>query len=416
MSLFGKKEKAEIARLRAQMSPEQITLADINEEIAKARDILVSVEKAVDSKKEEFKKATAKLEIVKAQIIETDEAVLLQSFGFYTPHYIYATSDEYKEKIQSIRAEQKAMVKSGDAVSGRESWSVNGDATKGKKMVKDMQKLFLRAFNAECDDAIDHVKFNNIGSCENKIRASAEAISKLGSIMGISITYRYEQAKIQELRLVHEYKVKLQKEKDEAKEARQRQREEAKVLKELEESRKKLEKEKAHFLNELARIDAQIATSSDPADLIEKRKEIEARIAEVCTQIQDVDYRAQNQKAGYVYIISNIGAFGENVYKIGMTRRLEPMERINELGDASVPFDFDVHALIFSEDAPKLEASLHAAFENKKLNAINHRREFFNVSLDEIKAVIKENYNKTVEFVDIAPAEQYRQSIALRNL
>ena len=117
-----------------------------------------------------------------------------------------------------------------------------------------------------------------------------------------------------------------------------------------------------------------------------------------------------------VYIISNIGAFGEDVYKIGMTRRLEPMERINELGDASVPFDFDVHALIFSEDAPKLEASLHAAFENKKLNAINHRREFFHVSLDEIKAVIKENYDKTVEFVDIAPAEQYRQSIALRNL
>ena len=115
-------------------------------------------------------------------------------------------------------------------------------------------------------------------------------------------------------------------------------------------------------------------------------------------------------KAGYVYIISNIGAFGENIYKIGMTRRLDPQERIDELGDASVPFNFDVHAMIFSDDAPALEAALHKAFENRKLNMVNKRREFFSVTLDEIKDVVRKNFDKTVEFVDIPDAEQYRVS------
>ena len=124
--------------------------------------------------------------------------------------------------------------------------------------------------------------------------------------------------------------------------------------------------------------------------------------------------KAENQRAGYVYIISNIGAFGENVYKIGMTRRLDPMDRIDELGDASVPFKFDVHAMIFSEDAPGLEAALHNAFADKKLNFVNQRREFFNVSLDEIKKVVRDNYDKSVEFIETPPAEQYRESLLLR--
>ena len=130
--------------------------------------------------------------------------------------------------------------------------------------------------------------------------------------------------------------------------------------------------------------------------------------------MQEVDYRAANQKAGYVYIISNIGAFGENVYKIGMTRRLDPTERVSELGDASVPFNFDIHAMIFSEDAPALEAALHKAFENKKLNMVNQRREFFRVTLDEIKDTVKKNFDKTVEFINDAEAEQYRISEKMR--
>ena len=144
---------------------------------------------------------------------------------------------------------------------------------------------------------------------------------------------------------------------------------------------------------------------------MQKKEELLHQLEETSKAIEDVDYREANKKAGYVYIISNIGAFGENVYKIGMTRRLDPMERIDELGDASVPFKFDVHAMIFSEDAPALENQLHKAFESKKLNKINSRKEFFNVSLSEIKKVVRQNFDKTVEWTDIAEAEQYRQSI-----
>jgi hypothetical protein len=124
-----------------------------------------------------------------------------------------------------------------------------------------------------------------------------------------------------------------------------------------------------------------------------------------------IDYREQNAKAGYVYVISNIGAFGENVYKIGMTRRLEPMDRVDELGDASVPFSFDVHAMVFSDNAPELEAKLHERFYDNRINKMNDRKEFFRADINEIEKVIKNNYKKVVDVVKEAPAEQYRESL-----
>ncbi len=417
MSLFGRKEKEEIARLRAQMSPDQLQLADINNQIANAQKDLEKLLKTIEASKKDLSRAEADLAARKKEIIETDETVLMQSFGIYTPHYSYTTSDEYKEALKEIRDKQKVLIKDGRAVAGNENWSVNGSAAKGKKMLRDMQKLLLRAYNAECDDAIEHVRFNNVEACEKKIQASAEAISKLGNLMQISITSQYVNLKSSELHLMHEYQQKKQDEKEAAKEARQRQREEAKAQKELEEARKKLEKEQSHYSNELSRLRAQISAAKSDAErttLESKLQEISSHLHELDRQIADVDYRAANQKAGYVYIISNIGAFGENVYKIGMTRRLDPMDRVDELGDASVPFNFDVHAMIFTEDAPKLEAALHNAFRDRKLNFVNQRREFFAVTLEEIKQVIRDNYDQTVEFIDIAPAEQYRESLKLR--
>ena len=410
MSLFGRKEKEEIARLRAQMAPESLELSDVTKKLEEAQKELAAVQ-------EEIQTAKRELSVLKLSIVETDEVALLQSFGIYTPHYSYSTSDEYKEKIKEVREKQKLLVKNGQAVTGNTQWTVNGSQSKGKKMVSDMQKLLLRAYNAECDDAVEHVRFNNIEASEKKINVSAEAISKLGSMMGIAVTPVYIRLKLSELRLMHEYQVKKQEEKEAAKELRQRQREEAKAQKELEEARKRLEKEQNHYSNELSRLIARISSAApgDLSALEEKRSELEARLGNITKQIEDVDYRAANQKAGYVYIISNVGSFGENIYKIGMTRRLDPMERVDELGDASVPFNFDVHAMIFSDDAPKLEAALHNAFADKKVNFVNQRREFFNVSLDEIKRVIKENYDKTIDFVDAPPAEQYRQSLLLKN-
>ena len=145
-----------------------------------------------------------------------------------------------------------------------------------------------------------------------------------------------------------------------------------------------------------------------------RKEELSNYLIDVDKALQDLDYREANQKAGYVYIISNIGAFGDNVFKIGMTRRLEPEERIAELSGASVPFKFDIHAMIFSDNAPKLEAALHNAFAYKKINLVNGRKEFFRVTLDEIKKVVQENYDKTVDFINLPEAEQFRTSEMMR--
>lgn len=423
MSLFGRKEKEEIARLNAEMQnmreampSESHTLNDINREIAASREELEQVEKTLKLRQQELNDAVKELQQAKEQIVETNEEVLMQSFGLYTPRYSFMNSDEYKARLLEIRAEQKDMIKNKTAVTGNSNWTVNNSAAKGKKMVSDMQKLLLRAFNSECDDVIEHVKYNNIEASEKRITTSREAISKLGIIMEVSIQPKYYRLKIEELHLAFEYAQKKQQEKEEQKEARARMREEAKLAKEIEEERKKLEKEQQHYQNALERINAQLVAASegDRAAIEEKKAELAAQLDKIDKEFKDVDYREANQRAGYVYVISNIGAFGENVYKIGMTRRLDPQDRVDELGDASVPFNFDVHAMIFSDDAPRLEAALHNAFADRKLNFVNQRREFFNVSLDEIKKVVKENYDRSVEFVELAPAEQYRESIKLR--
>jgi hypothetical protein len=294
------------------------------------------------------------------------------------------------------------------------NWTVNGSKSQGNKMVKDMQKLLLRAFNVECDDIVDNVKLSNFQKSKERIVKTSEQVSKLGAIMSISITPYYVNLKIEELCLALDFEQKKQEEKDRIKEERERQREEAKAQKEIEEARKRLQKEQTHYQNALEKLNEQIAKSGESEELLEKKAQLEAQIADTDKAIKDVDYREANKRAGYVYVISNIGAFGENVYKIGMTRRLDPMDRVNELGDASVPFNFDVHALIFTDDAPALEAALHNAFEKQKVNKINPRREFFRVSLDEIKAVVRANFDKTVEWVDVAQAEQFRQSMLMK--
>ena len=349
------------------------------------------------------------------EIIELDEKITLQDFGLYHPTYDFMRSDEYKAKLLSIREQQKELIMKNAAVSGSGGVIYNKSTTQGNKVISDMQKLLLRAFNSECDDIISHVKFNNYDASKQRIDKSRDSISKLGKLMNIVVTFPYYELKIEELALAFDYQIKKQQEKEELKEQRAMLREEAKLLKEIEEARRKAEKEQMHYQNALVRIEKQLLADPNNHDLLEKKQEITNGLDDVEKVLKDIDYRQANKRAGYVYVISNIGAFGENVYKIGMTRRLDPQERIDELGDASVPFNFDVHAMIFTDDAPGLESALHKAFENRKLNLVNTRREFFYVTLEEIKSELKKNFDKTVEFKDMPDAEQYRISQKMKN-
>lgn len=377
---------------------------------------LMDVTREISKRKNELMHATISLNEKKKLIIETDEEILMQDFGLYKPRYNLMNAEAYKIKLAEIREKQKNAIKNNIAVTGNTDWTVNNSKAQGTKMVKDTQKLLLRAFNSECDELVNNVKYNNLDSFIKRITSSKDAISKLGTIMNITITEHYYSLKLEELYLAYEYQAKKQEEKEELKEARAQMREETRLQKELEEQRKKIEKEQTHYQQALTLILKQLenAGEDEKEELMARKLEIESNLANIENSLKDIDYREANQKAGYVYIISNIGAFGENVYKIGMTRRLDPQERVDELGDASVPFNFDVHAMIFSDNAPALENALHKAFENKKVNMLNQRKEFFNVTLEEIKQVVKNNFDKTVEFIDIPEAEQFRVSNKLK--
>ena len=376
-----------------------------------------SLEKEIENKSKEKEDLDAKITEKKSQYIEFDDAVLLQSFDLYKPQYEFANSSMYKQCLNETREKQKQLIKESKAAICIKQWSVEGSLAKGRKFVEDNIRQILKTFNIECENAINKVKFNNFDSSKKRIENAYSSLNKLNDTNKISIQPEYLDLKIDELKLAYEYSRKVQEEKEELRQQREMQREEQRLAKELEEKRAEIEKEQEHYNNALKRLIEQIEVEKQEERkivLIEKKEEIENNLIDLDKALKDVDYREANQRAGYVYIISNIGTFGEDIYKIGMTRRLDPQDRIDELGGASVPFRFDVHAFIFSDDAPKLEASLHKAFENKKVNMINGRKEFFNVTLEEIEEVVKKNHDKTVDFKYTADAEQYRESVLIK--
>lgn len=428
MGLFDKNSKSksdlqnEIYRLQAELavikqnnsSEKSVDSEKESEEYKVKTDDL---KKQFEIKKQEYEIQINELrkqyESLKKQVDLQTETLEYIEIGLYTPKYEFESIEKYKQELEEIRNQQKQMIKSQTYATWNRYCVIGGDLKKGQKLTDDFKKLLLRAFNTECDELIRKVNTSNHESYLKKMKASCDNISKLGKMMEINISEGYYNLKVKELELSLDFSQFKQAEKERIRELKAQEREEAKVQKEIEEARKKLQKEQAHYQNAMQKLLFQLQKEPDNQDLINKKLELEKNIEDVEKAISDVDYRQANQKAGYVYVISNIGAFGKDIYKIGMTRRLDPMERIIELGNASVPFPFDVHALIFTEDAPKLEAALHNTFSKRKLNFINQRREFFKVTLTEIKKAVNDNFDKTVEWIDTPLAEQYRQSVLM---
>jgi hypothetical protein len=365
---------------------------------------------------QQLKEQAHQVDLRNKEIIVLDEEILLESFALYKPKFKFLTSEEYKARLEACREKQKQLIKEGQAVTINENWTVNSSKVEGRKMVNDMKKLMLRSFNNECDYCVDNVKFNNMEVNEKRIEKSFEELNKLGRIMSAMITDAYKKLKSEELHLAFEYQQKKQEEKEQQKRAREELREQQKLEQEIRQARERIAKEKKHYVRAIAELEFKLSVTASDVEralVLEKLEEVKSQFSELEKEEKVIDYREQNAKAGYVYIISNIGAFGENVYKIGMTRRLEPMDRIDELGDASVPFTFDVHALIFSENAPALEAKLHEHFYKGRINKLNNRKEFFRADILEIEKVLRENYDKVVDVVKEAPAEHYRESLLL---
>lgn len=221
------------------------------------------------------------------------------------------------------------------------------------------------------------------------------------------ITSYFHQLRLRELELANRHLLAVQAEKEADRAHREELREQRKAEKELAAEKARLSKERTHYENAIAALEA-----NGDAEGTERMRE---RLADVDHAIENVDYRSANIRAGYVYVISNIGSFGPDVVKIGLTRRLEPMDRVNELGDASVPFRFDVHALFFADDAVSIEAMLHQHFADRRINQINLRREYFRATPTEVRDVLKEHSVELLDFkLDLA-AEEYRATLSLQS-
>ncbi|MDY4561357.1 MAG: DUF4041 domain-containing protein [Peptostreptococcus porci] len=424
MGLFGKSKKQlnyeleklnkELIETREKITPEMYDALAMKEKIKELREEMELKEDKVKEKTSELEDLEKEIHAKKNVLDELNLELDFTEYGIYKPVYDFANSEMYKDRLLVIRQKQKDAIKNDDAVTYPENFYYNDSLSKGKKVIKDSVKQILRSFNNECDVLINKVKYNNVEAIRGKIGKSYESLNKLNDTVHITIRHSYLQMKLEELNLAYEYSLKKQEEKELAKEERERLREEARLQKEIDEARKSIKKEQAHYSQALSKIEKQLEVDSTNIDLLAKKEELENQLCEIDKNLKDIDYREANKRAGYVYIISNIGSFGKDIYKIGMTRRLEPMDRVHELGDASVPFNFDLHALIFSDDAPSLENALHKAFENNKVNMVNSRREFFNVKLEEIEAVVKANFDKVVEFNRIPDAQQYYETIAIK--
>ncbi|WP_373637836.1 DUF4041 domain-containing protein [Klebsiella variicola] len=278
-------------------------------------------------------------------------------------------------------------------------------------------KFVLDAFNGKVDSTLSKIKHNNYGKLSQEIKDAFELVNFNGSAFrSARITDIYLQARLNELKwgvAVNEIMIE---EREEQRRIKEQLREEEKARREYEKAIKEAEKEEKAIQQAIDKATKELMLAGE-----EQRIALEQKLAELQIKYEEAEAKnqraismAQQTRSGHVYVISNIGSFGENVYKIGMTRRLEPLDRVRELGDASVPFSFDVHAMIYSDDAPSLENHLHKVFNDKQVNKVNSRKEFFNVGIKDIKSTIKE-MSIDAHWTMFAEAKEYRESLAIEN-
>lgn len=382
-------------------------VAEIDSQIAAKRAELEGLEAQVANLADEVRRLDGLLESsnaheLRSQLVELKDAVLLQQVGIYEYHHPLENAEAYRGQLKELQEQIRGVVRSRRAIQASERFAYNNSLAQGRKMTRDFSKLMLRAYNAEADNCVRTVRAGTVESAVTRLQKSKEAIAKLGQMMQMRVTDDYHALRVKEIELTGDYQMRKQEEREAAREERERIREAHRAEQELQAERERLDKERAHYLNALNVLISQGKTGEATA--------LQERVDSIDEAIKLNDYRIANIRAGYVYVISNVGSFGRQVVKIGLTRRLEPMERVRELGDASVPFPFDVHAIYFSEDAVALEAELHAAFSERRLNQVNLRREFFFATPAEVCAVLAEKVGNLLEFTEDPEATQYYQS------
>lgn len=385
--------------LKAKLAP----LTSIEEEADRLKQFAEKTRQDTETLRKTYAEKRDILKSLEQQVAVYDERLSFAELGVYEPHFDFTDSETYKESIKGIREKQKDIVSAKLATIDPGNMTLDGSLAKGRTMMNRQVRLTMRAFNNECEAALANARWNNVNAMEKRILNSAKQINNANASLNLSISEGYIALKLDELHLTHEYRERLKVEKDDRAELARSEREEKKLL--------------------AAAVAAEREEQKYAALLEEARKEAgtdEGRIAELeaaLVEAQDNGERARAMaemtKSGYVYIISNIGSFGEDVFKIGLTRRLEPDDRVRELGDASVPFTFDTHAMIYSEEAPALEAALHNEFSDRRVNAANMRKEFFRVELPEVEDAVKKLAPDATFFTD-REAQDWHETLQRR--
>lgn len=361
---------------------------------------------AIQASDRAVSEARTQLEIIRQAMVETEETALLQEVGVYRYRHPLADAVSYQKELALVQERIQSMAKDVDAaVAAPADWVVNGSLDQGRVMVKETARLMLRAFNVEADSLVRSLEPYKLDAAVAQLTKAAHAIAHLGRTMSISLSESYVQARVAELELTADFLNRRAEDKEAERAERERIRQERKAQHEMEWERERLQQKRAHDANVLLTL---LQRGDDEA-----AAHMRERLRSIDHAIESVDFRAANVRAGYVYVISNIGSLGPNMVKIGMTRRLDPLDRIRELSDASVPFDFDVHAVFFSKDAAGIEAALHERLANRRVNQVNTHRKFFRVTPAQVKAQLTELAGDLLQFQDVPAALEYRQSQVL---
>lgn len=412
--LFGRKK--EILRLRAELARMTAENQNLTNQIAKfgamdlkqREDLKQQLETQSNTLDADIKLKQTELREITGKLLDLRDSQELQDVGFYDYKNPAEDSVSLQAQLAENRTQQKRMIKDKLAIHTTSGFTFNQSAAKGAKFLNDMSRMALSLYNAEAENCVKVVKAGNLDSSITRLNRCVDRIERFGKFIDLAITQTYHRLRIQELELTARYMQAVQAEKEAERERRAELREQQKAQKELEAEMARLRKEQEHYQNVLAKMKEQGNT--------EEAAKLEAKLEDINRSIDDVDYRSANIRAGYVYVISDVGAFGERMVKIGMTRRLDPMDRVRELSDASVPFKFDVHALFFSKDAVSLETMLHHEFEDRRVNRVNARKEFYYCTPQEVLDKLKEKDVAVVEYRVEPEAEEYRisQSIAAK--
>ena len=378
-------------------------ITSVEDEVSTLRDTATEIQKQIEETRSSYSEKRATLKKLEQQVAIYDEKLSFAELGVYEPHFEFNDADEYKQEIIRIRDRQKTMVSAKTSTLCPTDWQVDGSRTKGHTMINRQTRLTMRAFNNECEAATANTRWNNVNAMEKRIINAAKQIDKANESMKLRISEQYVSLKLNELHATHEYRERLKMDKNERAELARAEREEKKLLAEAEAAER--EEERYQKLLDKARSEAGVDEG--------RIAELEAALAEAHATSERARAMAEMTKSGYVYIISNIGSFGENVVKIGLTRRLEPDDRVKELGDASVPFGFDTHAMIYSDEAPALESALHKEFVDRRVNASNMRKEFFRVGLEEVQEAVK-RLAPSASFFSDREAQEWHETISRR--